>query len=466
VNPAEHADVAIVGARCGGSPLATLLARRGLKVVVFDQVTFPRPALSSHVKQADSLAFLDRLGVIDRVRATGAPFTRQIDARLDDFRIVADIPHRPGDIGGGACIRRVVLDPILAEAAAEAGAEMRMATKVTGLIKERGRVAGVRFQRDGSERRLHARLVVGADGRSSTVAKLVGARRYNVVANERAYYWSYFEGTDLSIPPRFVFHRWGERFIIANPADNGLYMVGCSPERSEREEFRRNLEPMFMDHALSCEPTASVLEGARRATKIYGILRFDGYFRDASGPGWAIVGDAGHFKDPAAGRGIGDAFLQVDRLAPAIVNGLAAGELALDAELRRWGRWRDRDFNQHYWMGVDFGAAGQLPLATPEVFRQVCAQGDTDRFVELLSHRSRPSQVITIPRMLGAGARTMARRGADRRTILREGTVRFGQEASRRWTARRPVYEPPDTAQEPSAAGPAAPAADRVAVGG
>lgn len=465
MNPAEHADVAIVGARCGGSPLAALLARRGLKVVVFDQVTLPRPTLSSHVKQADSLAFLDRLGVIDRVRATGAPFTRQVDARLDDFRIVADIPHRPGDVGGGACIRRVVLDPILADAAAEAGADMRMATKVTGLIEERGRVAGLRYQHDGGERRLRARLVVGADGRSSTVAKLVGARRYNVVPNERAYYWSYFEGADLSIPPRFVFHRWGDRFIIANPSDNGLYMVGCSPERTEREEFKRNLEPMFMDHALSCDSTAEAIEGARRATKIYGILRFDGYFREASGPGWALVGDAGHFKDPAAGRGIGDAFLQVDRLAPALVEGLGAGEAALDRALRRWVRWRDLEFNEHYWMGVDFGAAGQLPLAAPEIFRKICAQGHADRFVELLSHRTRPSQLITIPRMLGAGARTIGRRGVDRRTVVREGSVRLVDEVRRRWMARRPVHEPPEAdrrakpAQQASAAPP-------VAVGG
>src|SRR5207302_4673919 len=138
--------------------------------------------------------------------------------------------RRPGDVGGGACIRRLVFDPILADAAAENGAEVLMATKVTGLLQERGRVCGVRVTRNRSEYELRARLVVGADGRSSTVAKLVGARKYNVVPNERAYYWAYFEDADQSAPPAFTFHRWGDRFVIANPADNGLYMVGVSPE--------------------------------------------------------------------------------------------------------------------------------------------------------------------------------------------------------------------------------------------
>src|SRR5207248_777077 len=99
-------------------------------------------------------------------------------------------------------------------------------------------------------------------------------------------------------------------------------MVGVSPEAVERDAFRSDLERMFMDHVLSCEPVAEIVAGARQTGKIFGILRFDGYFREASGPGWVLVGDAGHFKDPAAGRGIGDAFLQVDALAPTIVEGL------------------------------------------------------------------------------------------------------------------------------------------------
>ncbi len=437
---AKRFDVAIVGSRCAGATLGALLARAGLNVAVVEQSTFPRGTLSSHVKQADSLAFLDRLGVLDRIRATGAPFTRRVDARLEDFRVIADIPERPGDVGGGACIRRVVLDQILADTAAESGAEVLMGTKAVGLVERDGRVVGLRVAHGGSESVLGARLVVGADGRSSTIARLCGARSYNVVPNQRAYYWSYFEGARLTSAATFVFHRWGDRFVIANPADDGLYMVGVSPEAGERERFRHDLEARFMDHACSCEPVAEALEGSRRAAKIFGIVRFDGYFREASGAGWVLVGDAGHFKDPAAGRGIGDAFRQVERLAPAILTGLEGSPRGLDRELKRWGRWRDGEFAEHYWQGNDFGTAGSIPRVAPEIIRALCARGEADRFVELLSHRSRPRTIFTPARVLTTSGRLWVQRPGERRALISEVGVLAGREARRRWVNRYPAF--------------------------
>jgi 2-polyprenyl-6-methoxyphenol hydroxylase-like FAD-dependent oxidoreductase len=174
---AERFDVVVVGARCAGSPLATLLAREGMRVVVVERATFPRDTLSTHVFQASAIAFLDRLGVTENVRATGAPYLRYLDLRQEDLEFVTAWPQRPGDVGGIASVRRLLLDPILAEAAAEAGADLRMGTTVTGLEEDRGRVAGVRVARNGSESTLRAPLVVGADGRNSTVGNLVGARK-------------------------------------------------------------------------------------------------------------------------------------------------------------------------------------------------------------------------------------------------------------------------------------------------
>src|SRR4051812_31539968 len=182
----ERFDVVIVGARCAGAPLAALLARRGRKVAVVEQATFPRNTLSSHLMQGDALAFLDRLGVTPRVKATGAPFITSTDGRFENVYFSADYPLRDGDPGGAASIRRHLLDPILADAAAEAGADLRMATKVVGLVEEDGRVAGVRaLGRDGVEHELRGTLVVGADGRGSTVAAAVGARTYNVTPSQR-----------------------------------------------------------------------------------------------------------------------------------------------------------------------------------------------------------------------------------------------------------------------------------------
>jgi flavin-dependent dehydrogenase len=436
----EHCDVAIVGARCAGAPLATLLARAGVKVVLLDRAQLPSNTLSSHVKQADALVFLDKLGVIDDVRATGAPFMRGVDSRLEGFRFVADYPSRAGDVGGAVCVRRHILDAILQQAAARAGVEVRTQTKAVAMLREGGRVVGLRVASGGVESQVRARLVVGADGRSSTVAALCGARRYNVTPNDREYYWTYFENATMPDVPRFVFHRWGDRFVIAAPSDHGLMMVGVSPEVSDQREFRRDLEASLLDHARSCEPVAEALAGARRATKIFGIVRFDGYFREAAGRGWVLAGDAGHFKDPAAGRGIGDAFAQVDRLAPAIVDGLAGDDGELDRAMGAWAAWRDEEFAEHYWLGNDFGRAGAIPMTVAEIVKQLETRGRMGDFLDLLSHRARPSKVLTIARALEATGRLRPRaRGARRELLVEAGTL-AQREARQRWMNRHPVF--------------------------
>src|ERR1700692_2821026 len=356
----ESFDVVIVGARCAGSPLAALLARQGAKVALGGRAGFPRDTLSTHIFEADALMFLDRLGVTDQLRATGAPFISRLNVRTEDFRVSVQWPQRVGDVGGSASIRRFVLDPILVQAAEDAGAQVRMATAVNVLARDSGPVPGVRIRTNGSEVELRARIVVGADGRNSTVADLVGARKYNLVPNERFAYWAFFEGADPAREPTHVFHRWAERFVIATPCDNGLYQVLVIPDMGELPRFRADLERSYMEYARSCEPLASALAGAKRVGKFFGMLRWVGFFREACGPGWVLVGDAGHFNDPSPGRGIGSAFCQVDALVPAIVAGLTGSGDAQDARLARWGRWRDRDFAEYYWLANDPGKAGRV----------------------------------------------------------------------------------------------------------
>src|SRR5439155_22050861 len=127
------------------------------------------------------------------------------------------------------------------------------------------------------------------------------------------------------------------------------------PELADADRFRGDLEALFEDQLRSCEPVASAVAGARRVGKLFGAVRWEGFFREASGPGWVLVGDAGHFKDPAPGRGIGDAFIQAEKLASTIVAVLNESDQVLDAALRRWGRWRDKEFGEHYWFANDLG---------------------------------------------------------------------------------------------------------------
>ncbi|HVR06342.1 MAG TPA: NAD(P)/FAD-dependent oxidoreductase, partial [Solirubrobacteraceae bacterium] len=364
----DRYDVIVVGARCAGSPLAALLARRGLRVALVERARFPSDTLSSHLFETDALAFLDRLGLTQRLRATGAPVVDHTDTRVEDLRLDIALPQRPGDVGGMMSVRRFLLDPLLAQAAQESGAELLVDAEVTHLLHEHEheRVTGVRVR----ERELRARLVVGADGRNSTVAKLVGARRYNVTPNRRLLYWGFFENADAGARPTFLSHRWDDRFILGIPSDGGLYQVLVWPEKAELDAFRADPDAALLAHARSCEPLADALAGARQVGKTLGAVSWEGFFREAAGPGWVLTGDAGHFKSPSPGRGIGDAFIQAESLAAAIAGALGAEDIhsavgpgeadsasgttagpvagpasaaAIDAAMRDWGRWRDRE---------------------------------------------------------------------------------------------------------------------------
>ena len=440
-------DVVIVGARCAGSPLAALLARLGVKVALVDRATFPRDTLSTHIFETDALAFLDRLGVADQLRATGAPFIFKSDVRTDGFRSLVDWPQRQGDIGALASIRRFVLDPILASAAEDSGAQVRMATTVTGLVQDSGRVVGVRTSHNGTETVLRARLVVGADGRNSTIADLVGARKYNLVANERFAYWAFFEGANMGPEPTHVFHRWAERFMIASPCDSGLYQALVIPDMGELSRFRADLDHNFMEYALSCEPVANALAGAKRVGKYFGMLRWVGFFREPCGPGWVLVGDSGHFKDPSPGRGIADAFGQVDALVPAIVDGLNGAGGGLDARVARWGRWRDHEFAEHYWLASDLGRAGPAPTVLPQMIRDLHAKGQLGRFLDLFTHREKPSRVLTPARLVGSAGRLMLDH-SDRRAVLNEVRTLVTQTARRQVLNHRRAYAAPAEANQ------------------
>lgn len=445
-------DVVVVGARCAGSPLATLLARQGVRVAVLDRATFPSDTLSSHLFEADALAFLDRLGVAEQLRGTGAPFVAHTDTRVEDVRLQMELPKQPGDIGGLASVRRTLLDPILAEAAQEAGAELRTGARVNALIEEDGRVAGVRFVQDGQERELRARLIVGADGRQSAIARLCRARRYNLTPSRRLLFWAYFEGAHPGPVPTFLSHRFGDRFILAIPADSGLYQVLIWPERAELPRFRADLPAAFIEHASSCQPVAEALDGAKQVGKILGAIHWDGYFREASGLGWVLAGDAGHFKSPAPGRGIGDAFLQAETLADAITGALQGPKRALDRAMHRWGRWRNREFAEHYWIASDFEDPGNVPPVLVEVLRRLQQRGKAEGFFDVLNHRIRPSRVLTPPRVIGAVARLLAKGDIDRRALLSEVAQLGARDMGRRWHNTRPEIETESGRQDPDGA--------------
>ena len=442
VDVTDQFDVVVVGARCAGSPLAIQLARSGLKVAVVDRARFPSDTPSTHFFQVEGVASLKRLGVLDRLIATGAPFMNQASMRVEDITGQVPWPTRPGDAGAAMAVRRPTLDAILVETAQEAGAEVRTSTKVTGLLTEDGRVSGVRARSDGRDTELRAQLVVGADGRGSTVGDLVGARLYNVTRGERFFYWAYYEGVSPETPATAWFHRWGEELVIGFPCDGGAFLIGVGPPLARLAAFSADAERSFDAYVKLCEPIASLVgtPGVHRIGRLHRMSNVDGYLRESAGSGWALVGDAGHFKDPTPAQGISDALRQVDRLAPAIVDGLSGRE-PLDVAMGRWWRWRDDDAAEYHWFASDLGRAGTVPAFFVEALRKLLTTPDgTRRFMDVLNHRTRPSELLTPGAVGGAVWQLMKAGGRPRRPVLGEVGRAVSDDFRRRRLNKHPVF--------------------------
>ena len=443
---AERFDVVIVGARCAGAPLAALLARQGVATAVVDKATFPSDTPSTHFFQNDGGRVLAALGVLDDVLRAGAPWMERVDLRIDGLRMAHRWPRRPDDPGPLLSVRRPVLDTLLVEAAEKAGATVRTGTRVTGLVQEGGRVTGVRVGGghrapggDG-ESTIGATVVVGADGTGSAVARHTGARSYNTVPNQRLACWAYYEGAAAPEPATFFAQRWDEEYVIAGPCDAGLYLVVVIPPVERASQFREDVEGAFDAHVAACEPVAAVVAGATRVGRPSLVTRWTGFFRESAGPGWVLVGDAGHFKDPSPGQGITDALRQAERLAGTIVEGLGGGG-PLDAALRDWWRWRDADAREMAWFAHDLGRGGRVPPVLIELLHGLESDPDmVDRWFDVLNHRVRPSAILTPVRLLAATARLLREGGPSRAQVLVDTREIVAQDLRRRWLNHRPRY--------------------------
>jgi 2-polyprenyl-6-methoxyphenol hydroxylase-like FAD-dependent oxidoreductase len=420
----EDFDVIVVGARCAGSPLATALAQRGLRVCVLDRSRFPSETLSTHLIQPQGVAVLERLGVLDDVLEAGAVSLSRFSLATDDARIEAAID--PEELGGPAlCMRRIALDNVLVEAAGAAGADVRTGTAVRGLLREGDRVVGVETVHDS----LRARLVVGADGRRSTVAERAGAAEYFKAPGGRLFAWAYFEGVPGDGQLRLG--SLGELNFAASPTDAGLYMAAVCPSLGVRDAFLAEREGSYMAALAEWPEMAGLLAGASRVGPIRVMAGWHGFYREAAGPGWVLLGDAGNFKDPSPAQGIADALRQSERLAAAIEAGLGgAGDI--DAELRRWWRWRDEDGFEMHWFATDMGAPGAARALAAQVMRDIAADEEmTQGFLRVLNHEVSPSRFFTLPRVGGAIARVARRRPSQIPAMTREVILELRNQVDR-----------------------------------
>lgn len=350
-------DVVVVGARCAGSPTAMLLAQRGHRVLVVDRATFPADTISTHYLHQPAVASLARWGLLDEVIATGCPPLPSQRLDFGDVVLVAAPPPVCG-VADGYCVRRTVLDSILIRAASAAGAEVREGFSVHSLMRDGDRVAGIAgTDGRGQPQEVRATVVVGADGRHSFVARAVGAPAYDEQPARTCAYYSYWSGVrvdDVELYPR------NGHFIAAAPTNDGKVMVIAYWPHERFAEVRADI-PAAFDSVLDLAPgLAERLRCGHREEAFRGAADLAMYFRRPYGPGWALVGDAGHHKDPVLALGITDAFRDAEFVAEALHAGLSRTQ-SFEEALAAYERSRNEAAAQGYRNTLQFAALQSPP---------------------------------------------------------------------------------------------------------
>ncbi|MBE8518403.1 FAD-dependent monooxygenase [Amycolatopsis sp. H6(2020)] len=339
-------DVIVVGARCAGAPTALLLARAGHRVLLIDKSAYGSDTLSTHLVHQPGIAALARWGVLDDVRASGCPPLERTVYEIADVRI-------DGCAGGVAgqrakfAPRRRVLDALLVDAAVEAGAEFRDGCRVTGLRWDgTGRVAGVEGRHGGRTFTEDARLVVGADGMRSTVARLVAAPyRVRDPLMTCAYhtYWP-----DVPADGVELYERPGGWVAAVRTNDDATIVQAYFPQ-SRFAEVRTDARRAYEEQIRATAPALyERLRGREPAERLHGCGDQQNFFRQATGPGWVLAGDAGHHKDSITARGITDAFQQAESLVTEVGSALGGDPAQLDAALARFAEDRDAALTPGY----------------------------------------------------------------------------------------------------------------------
>jgi flavin-dependent dehydrogenase len=343
-------DVIIIGARCAGSALALMLARHGLHVLAVDRTRFPSDTMSGHFIQPAGVSCLRRLGLLEDLKALGAPAQETMTV---DFGPVV-LSGRPAPAPDGTAVayapRRYLFDPMLADAAVAAGADLREGVSFVEPVVDSERLVGIRTTTPaGRTEILRARLVVGADGKRSRFGRMVRAQVYQHQPAASCCYYAYWSGFDKPATRLFVRENL---FCVAAPTNDGLTFVGIAWPRADFARVRADIGKAYREAAATIPWVADRIAAAEQVGRFVGTGDLDAFFRTASGPGWALLGDAGYHKDPITAQGMTDALLHAEILAANVVGGMSEG-CSLDAALMDYGLRRDRAAQPMYALTAD-----------------------------------------------------------------------------------------------------------------
>jgi 2-polyprenyl-6-methoxyphenol hydroxylase-like FAD-dependent oxidoreductase len=388
---ATEFDVVVVGASLAGCATAIMLGRAGASVALVEQ----RPdegaykKICSHYIQSSAVATLERLELLEPMLQAGALRSR---VRIHSPWGLIEPPAK-SSVPSGVNLRREVLDPLIRRTAAETpGVELMMGRTVGELLHEGEAVSGVvARERDGSELRLRARLVVGADGRGSRVAKLAGVRERKH-RHGRFAYGAYFEGPPPQGSPDASFWLLDPDMAAAFPTDAGLTFYAAMPTKRREAEFREDPAKALVDFIASL-PDAPPIASSRMVAPAQGKLDLTNVAHAPTAAGLALVGDAALAIDPLWGVGCGWALQSAEWLADGVSEALAqpertAGSAALTRGLKRYRRRYVRALRGHSAMIYDFAGGRKFNPAERALFSAAVYDPAVSRIMEAFGTRN------------------------------------------------------------------------------
>jgi len=332
-------DVVVVGGRVAGAATALLLARCGHRVLVVDRENAGSDTVSTHTILRLGVLQLKRWGLLDRIVEVGTPPIRRVTLGFGSELVPIDLSD---DYGVDALYapRRTTLDAIVVEAAIEAGAEFLHRTRMVDLLADKqGRARGVLIDNSQGKNEIKARFVVGADGVWSRIASLVGAVTYHNHPVTNSVYYAYYRGVPTD-GVYFQFTTGATAGLIPTNDDKTCVYVGW-PQR-EIQGFRTDPEAAFTEQLRRSHPNlASSVGAGERVSSFRGTPGLPGFLRQAGGPGWVLVGDAGYTKDPVSAHGISDALRDAEFCARAL-DEVLSDQASEEAAIARYQQVRDR----------------------------------------------------------------------------------------------------------------------------
>lgn len=402
-------DVVVVGASIAGCTAATLFARRGLRVALVER----RPSTAAfkttctHFIQPSATPTIRRLGLDGPIEQAGG-----VRNAIDLWTRHGWARHPGGDLGHGYSIRRERLDPLLRSfAASTPGVDLMLGQRVTGLITECKRVAGVVVAApDGDERELRANLVVAADGATSTLARL-GHVPTVILPNRRFSYWAYFR--DLPLATAQTAQLWFCDPVVsyAFPNDDSLTLVAYWGLDRDLPRIKPRVDSVVRSH-FAILPDAPPMRDATRVSQWLGKMSMPNLRRRPVHHGMALIGDAAQASDPVWGVGCGWAFQSAEWLVEATTDVLHSGR-ELAPALRDYSRRHRNELLVHLLQIADYSTGRRLRPPEHLLFAAATRDEATAHHMHGVAGRTLPGHAFMSPKAFGRAAAVLALRRRD-----------------------------------------------------